>query len=52
MDDLKSILEGEKENIKVFQGWRHDIFGKLVLSLLDGKLAFKLEKGIIKKINI
>ncbi len=52
VDDLKSILEGEKENIKVFQGWRHDIFGKLVLSLLDGKLAFKLEKGIIKKINI
>ena len=51
-EDLKSILEGQKENIKVFTGWRNEIFGKMALLLLNGKLAFKIEKGKIKKIDI
>ena len=51
-DDLKSILEGPKKNMKVFTGWRNKIFGEMALSLLNGKLAFKIEKGKIKKIDI
>mgnify|MGYP001486694375 FL=1 len=51
-DDLKSILEGQKKNMKVFTGWRNKVFGEMALSLLNGKLAFKIEKGKIKKIDI
>ncbi|MDA7546412.1 ribonuclease D [Alphaproteobacteria bacterium] len=51
-DDLKSILEGQKKNMKVFTGWRNKIFGEMALSLLNGKLAFKIEKGKIKKMDI
>ena len=51
-EDLKSILEGQKKNIKVFEGWRNEIFGEMALSLMNGKLAFKIEKGKIKKIDI
>ena len=51
-DDLKSILEGQKKNMKVFTGWRNEIFGEMALLLLNGKLAFKIEKGKIKKIDI
>ena len=51
-DDLKSILEGQKKNMKVFTGWRNKIFGEMALSLLNGKLAFKIDKGKIKKIDI
>ena len=51
-DDLKSILVGQKKNMKVFTGWRNKIFGEMALSLLNGKLAFKIEKGKIKKIDI
>ncbi len=51
-EDLKSILEGQKKDIKAFTGWRNEIFGKMALSLLNGKLAFKIEKGKIKKIDI
>ena len=51
-DDLKSILEGQKKNMKVFTGWRNKIFGEMALLLLNGKLAFKIEKGKIKKIDI
>ena len=50
--DLKSILEGQKKDIKVFTGWRNEIFGEMALSLLNGKLAFKIENGKIKKFNI
>ena len=38
--------------MKIFTGWRNEIFGKMALSLLNGKLAFKIEKGKIKKIDI
>ena len=51
-EDMKSILEGKKNNTKVFIGWRYKIFGEMALSLLNGKLAFKIEKGKIKKIDI
>ena len=51
-DGVKSILEGQKKNMKVFTGWRNKIFGEMALSLLNGKLAFKIEKGKIKKIDI
>ena len=51
-NDLKSILEDQKKNMKVFTGWRNKIFGEMALLLLNGKLAFKIEKGKIKKIDI
>jgi ribonuclease D len=51
-EDLRSILEGEKKNMKVFTGWRKEIFGEMALSLLNGKLAFKIENGKIRKIDI
>jgi ribonuclease D len=51
-NDLKSILEGQRDNIKIFKGWRYEIFGKMAIALLDGKLAFKLKNGIIKKIDL
>jgi hypothetical protein len=38
--------------MKVFTGWRNKIFGEMALLLLNGKLAFKIEKGKIKKIDI
>ena len=51
-DDLKSILDGQKENLKIFKGWRHEIFGKFVDLLLSGKIAFTIKNNKIKKIKI
>ena len=51
-EDLKSILEGNRKDMKVFTGWRHETFGKIALSLLNGKIAFKIEEGKIKKIDV
>ena len=49
--DLKSILDGKRDGLKVFEGWRYDIFGKFVDLLLEGKLGFTIENYEIKKIN-
>ena len=49
-DDLRSVIEGKKDDLKLFKGWRNDVFGKNVLSLLDGKIAFSIKKGEIKKL--
>ena len=51
-DDLRSILDGQKENLKIFNGWRHEIFGKFVDLLLSGKIAFTIKNNKIKKIKI
>ena len=49
--DLKSILDGKRDGIKVFEGWRYDVFGKDVDLLLEGKLGFTIENYKVKKIN-
>ena len=51
-DDLRLVIDGKKDELKLFHGWRNDVFGKKVLSLLDGNIAFTMEKNKIKKLNI
>ncbi len=51
-DDLRQTLsENDKNNKKLFNGWRNEIFGKYVKLLLEGKLAFTIMNKKIKKIN-
>ena len=49
--DLKSIIDGKREGLKVFEGWRYEVFGKVVDLLLEGKLGFTIENFKVKKIN-
>ena len=51
-DDLRLVIEGKRENLRLFKGWRDDVFGKNVLTLLDGQIAFTINKGEIKKISL
>ena len=43
--DLEIIASGEKNNLKLFQGWRYEIFGGLVENLIEGKIAIKIQNG-------
>jgi len=36
----------------VLQGWRFDVFGKDALDLVEGKLAFAVERGRLKMTHI
>jgi len=49
--DLKSIIDGKREGLKVFEGWRYEVFGKVVDLLLEGKIGFTIENFKLKKIN-
>ena len=50
-DELRLILDGQKEDLEVFRGWRNEIFGKYVNLLLEGKIAFTIKDNKIKKIE-
>ena len=51
-DDLRDLIEAKNNDLRVFKGWRYDIFGKQAISLLNGTLGFRLENGQVKKIQI
>ncbi len=51
-DDLKAILSGKKTDLKIFDGWRKEIFGDLVNLLLDGKIGFTVRNNKINKIEL
>lgn len=46
-DDIEGIIAGERENNPVLTGWRYDIFGKEAIALIEGKMAFSVQKGKI-----
>ena len=50
-DELRLILDGKKTDLRVFSGWRNEIFGKFVNLLLKGQIAFTIKDNKIKKIE-
>ena len=50
-DELRLILDGQKQDLRVFSGWRNEIFGKFVDLLLKGKIAFTIKDNKIKMIH-
>ncbi len=51
-DELRSILDGQKTDLKVFSGWRNEIFGKFVHLLMKGEIAFTIKNNKIKKLEL
>jgi ribonuclease D len=39
-------------DLPVLQGWRFEVFGKDALDLVEGKLAFAVERGRLKMTHI
>ena len=50
-DELRSILDGNIKDLKVFNGWRNEVFGKFVNLLMEGKIAFTMKDKRIKKVE-
>ena len=51
-DELRLILDGQKESSKIYNGWRNEIFGKFVNLLLKGKIAFTIKDDKIEKLEL
>lgn len=43
-DDLNAFVQG-KENTRIANGWRHEIFGKIASGLLHGEIGLKIKNG-------
>ena len=43
-DEMEALAAGVRD-LPVLQGWRHDVFGKDALALVEGKMAFAVKHG-------
>ena len=50
-DEMEALAAGVRD-LPVLQGWRFEVFGKDALDLVEGKLAFAVEKGKLKMTHI
>ena len=50
-DELEALAAGVRK-LQVLEGWRFEVFGKDALDLVEGKLAFAVEKGRLKMTHI
>ena len=50
-DELEALAAGVRD-LQVLDGWRYEVFGKDALDLVEGKLAFAVEKGRLKMTHI
>ncbi len=50
-DELELLAAGVRD-LPVLQGWRHEIFGRDALDLVEGKLGFGVEGGKLKMTRI
>ncbi len=50
-DEMEALAAGVRD-LPVLQGWRYDVFGKDALDLVEGKLAFAVERGKLKMTHI
>jgi ribonuclease D len=50
-DELEMLAAGVRK-LDVLDGWRYEVFGKDALDLVEGKLAFAVEKGRLKMTHI
>ena len=50
-DELEALAAGVRK-LPVLDGWRYEVFGKDALDLVEGKLAFAVEKGRLKMTHV
>ncbi|MCX9146496.1 ribonuclease D [Erythrobacter sp. WG] len=50
-DEMEALAAGVRK-LSVLEGWRYEVFGKDALDLVEGKLAFAVEKGRLKMTHI
>jgi len=51
-EDLEELAVEAKPEIAAMHGWRFEVFGKDALDLKSGKIALRLEKGRVKKVQV
>lgn len=47
-DELAALADGVRSGLPLLSGWRHDLFGRDALALLDGQLGFSVDTGSLR----
>ncbi len=47
-DELEMLASGEREGLRILEGWRYEEFGHDALDLVEGRLAFAVKNGKLK----
>ena len=50
-DELEALAAGSRK-LPMLEGWRYEVFGKDALELVEGKLAFAVERGKLKMTRV
>ncbi|WP_336976847.1 ribonuclease D [Altererythrobacter fulvus] len=50
-DELESLAAGLRD-LPILDGWRYEVFGRDALELVEGRLAFAVEKGRLKMTRV
>lgn len=50
-EEMEALAAGVRD-LDVLKGWRYEVFGKDALDLVEGKLAFAVEKGRLKMTHV
>ena len=50
-DEMEALASGERD-LPILEGWRYEVFGKDALELVEGRMAFAVEKGRLKMTRI
>jgi ribonuclease D len=50
--ELEDFISHKGENSSLSKGWRYEVFGKVALKILEGKVAFLIQDGTLKLIEI
>jgi ribonuclease D len=49
--ELKELVRNQNPTLKVLQGWRYDVFGKIALEFLEGKKILKVVNGRLQSMD-
>lgn len=44
-DDLERIVGGEREGVRLLEGWRYEEFGRDAIDLIEGRMSFTVKDG-------
>ncbi len=51
-DDLEALACGARDNLAMLTGWRHEVFGRQAVDLVEGRTAFAIVDGRLKMTSI
>ena len=44
-EELEALAAGQRDGLKMLQGWRFEQFGREAVDLVEGRLAFAVQDG-------